>query len=292
MKITEKVFESFKWIDIENPIKEDLEKINKELGLNYYLIKDSLEKGHLPKYEKNYKVEFYIFRAYTSDIKLHIDKVGEMSNKIAFFIFEDKLITIHRAHFNFLNIHEEKHIKINELFLRIVKLMVGTFQKPTFDLSNKISEIERTIFLKDHRKVLLEELYFIKSQSRILKKVLHITQSVMEQSAENFRASYQYQDIKDELLNLLTYNEESVENSNQLMTTYLSISDQKNNEVVRLLTIFSAFFLPLTFIAGVYGMNFKIMPELDWKWGYFFSILLMAAVVIVIYIWFRRKRIL
>lgn len=292
MKVTEKVFESFKWIDIENPIKEDLEKIHKDLGLNYYLIKDSLEKGHLPKYEKNYKVEFYIFRAYTSDIKLHIDKVGEMSNKIAFFIFEDKLITIHRAHFNFLQIHEEKHIKINEFFLRIVKLMLDTFKKPTIELSNKITEIERTIFLKDHRKVLLEELYFIKSQSRILKKVLQITQSVIEQSSHNFIASFQHQDIKDELLNLLTYNEESVENSNQLMTTYLSISDQKNNEVVRLLTIFSAFFLPLTFIAGVYGMNFKIMPELDWKWGYYFSILLMAAVVIVIYIWFRRKRIL
>jgi magnesium transporter len=292
MKITEKVFESFKWIDIENPIKEDLEKINKELGLNYYLIKDSLEKGHLPKYEKNYKLEFYIFRAYTSDIKLHIDEVGEMSNKIAFFLYEDKLITIHRAHFNFLNIHEEKHIKINEFFLRIVKLMLDTFKKPTIDLSNKISEIERTIFLKDHRKVLLEELYFIKSQSRILKKVLHITQSVMEQSADNFRASYQYQDIKDELLNLLTYNDESVENANQLMNTYLSISDQKNNEVVRLLTIFSAFFLPLTFIAGVYGMNFSFMPELNWKWGYFFSIGLMLLVVIVIYLWFRRKRIL
>jgi magnesium transporter len=292
MKITEKVFESFKWIDIENPIKEDLEKINKDLGLNYYLIKDSLEKGHLPKYEKNYKVEFYIFRAYTSDIKLHIDEVGEMSNKIAFFLYEDKLITIHRAHFNFLQIHEEKHIKINEFFLRIVKLMIDTFKKPTIDLSNKISDIERTIFLKDHRKVLLEELYFIKSQSRILKKVLQITQSVIEQSSQNFIASFQYQDIKDELLNLLTYNEESVENSNQLMTTYLSISDQKNNEVVRLLTIFSAFFLPLTFIAGVYGMNFKFMPELNWEWGYYFSILLMTVVVIVIYIWFRRKRIL
>ena len=114
----------------------------------------------------------------------------------------------------------------------------------------------------------------------------------MEQSVDNFRASYQYQDIKDELLNLLTYNDESVENANQLMTTYLSISDQKNNEVVRLLTIFSAFFLPLTFIAGVYGMNFRFMPELNWKWGYFFSIGFMLLVVIVVYLWFRRKRIL
>jgi magnesium transporter len=114
----------------------------------------------------------------------------------------------------------------------------------------------------------------------------------MEQSVDNFSASYQYQDIKDELLNLLTYNDESVENANQLMNTYLSISDQKNNEVVRLLTIFSAFFLPLTFIAGVYGMNFRFMPELNWKWGYFFSIGFMLLVVIVIYLWFRRKRIL
>jgi magnesium transporter len=76
------------------------------------------------------------------------------------------------------------------------------------------------------------------------------------------------------------------------MNTYLSLSDQKNNEVVRLLTIFSVFFLPLTFIAGIYGMNFKFMPELNWKLGYAFTLSLMAIVVIVIYLWFRRKRIL
>ncbi len=292
MKVTEKVFESFKWIDIENPIKEDLEKINKEHGLNYYLIKDSLEKGHLPKFEKNNHVDFYIFRAYTSDIQFKIDEVGEMSNKIAFFLFEDKLITIHRAQFSFLNIQEVQQIKMNELFLRIVKSMIETFQKPTIDLANKINDIERIIFLKDYRAVVLEELYFIKSQSRILKKVLQITQSVIEQSSQMLTPSSQLQDIKDNLLQLLTYNEESVENTNQLMSTYLSISDQKNNEVVRLLTIFSAFFLPLTFIAGVYGMNFNFMPELNWKWGYFFSLALMFIVVVIIYIWFRRKRIL
>jgi magnesium transporter len=215
-----------------------------------------------------------------------------MSNKIAFFILEDTLFTIHRANFNFLNIHEEKHIKIQELFLRIVGSMTETFSKPTQDLSSKITEIEKTIFLKDHRKILLEELYFIKSQSRILKKVIHITQNVIEQVSEKYQQSYQYQDIKDQLLNQLTINEESVENANQLMTTYLSISDQKNNEVVRLLTIFSAFFLPLTFIAGVYGMNFDFMPELKWKYGYLFSLMFMLLIVMVIYIWFRRKRIL
>lgn len=292
MIVTEKIFESFKWIDIENPNKNDLEKITSQYHLNYYLIKDSLERGHLPKYEKTYKIDFFIFRAYTSNVSLNIDEVGEMSNKIAFFILEDTLLTIHRTHFNFLNIHEEKHVKIQELFLRIVGSMVETFSKPTQDLSSKISQIEKTIFLKDYRKILLEELYFIKSQSRILKKVLHITQNVVEQVSEKFNQFHQYQDIKDQLLNLLTNNEESVENSNQLMTTYLSISNQKNNEVVRLLTIFSAFFLPLTFIAGVYGMNFDLIPELSWKYGYLFSIILMLLVVILIYLWFRRKKIL
>jgi len=292
MIVTEKIFESFKWIDIENPNKNDLEKITSQYHLNYYLIKDSLERGHLPKYEKTYKIDFFIFRAYTSNVSLNIDEIGEMSNKIAFFILEDTLFTIHRAHFKFLNIHEEKHIKIQELFLRIVSSMMETFSKPTQDLSSKITDIEKTIFLKDHRQVLLEELYFIKSQSRILRKVLHITQNVIEQVAEKYQQSYQYQDIKDQLLNLLTINEESVENANQLMTTYLSISDQKNNEVVRLLTIFSAFFLPLTFIAGVYGMNFDSMPEVKWKYGYLFSLILMLLVVILIYLWFRRKKIL
>jgi len=292
MIVTEKIFESFKWIDIESPNKNDLEKITSQYHLNYYLIKDSLERGHLPKYEKTYKIDFFIFRAYTSNVSLNIDEVGEMSNKIAFFILEDALLTIHRTHFNFLNIHEEKHVKIQELFLRIVGSMVETFSKPTQDLSSKISQIEKTIFLKDYRKILLEELYFIKSQSRILKKVLHITQNVVEQVSEKFNQFHQYQDIKDQLLNLLTNNEESVENSNQLMTTYLSISNQKNNEVVRLLTIFSAFFLPLTFIAGVYGMNFDLIPELRWKYGYLFSLILMLLVVILIYLWFRRKKIL
>lgn len=292
MKLSEKVFDSFKWIDIENPQKEDLETIKKEHGLNFYLIKDSLEKGHLPKYEKSNNIDFYIFRAYTSDIKLQNDKVGDMSNKIAFFLFEDKLITIHRAHFHFLNIHEEKHTTINELFLRIVRLMIETFQKPTFDITNKINDIERILFLKDYRAIMLEELYYIKSQARILKKILQITQSVIDHSAQNFTQSSQFQDIKDELLNFHTYNEESVENVNQLMTTYLSINDQKNNDVVKLLTIFSAFFLPLTFIVGIYGMNFDFMPELKWKFGYLLSLFLMIVVVIVIYIWFRKKKII
>jgi len=292
MIIKEKAFESFTWIDIEKANKKELEVIASKYNLNYFLIKDALDIGHLPKYEQLNQHDFFIFRAYTSNVRLNIDEIGEMSNKIAFFIFDDKLITIHRAHFPFLNLEEEKDIKISEFFLKIVGCMIDSFKTPTLEISDKITEIEKTIFLKDYRAVLIEELYYIKTQSRILKKIISITEATILKSQDKYKVSYIYQDIQDQLLNLLTVNEESVDNSSHLMNTYLSLSDQKNNEVVRLLTIFSVFFLPLTFIAGIYGMNFKFMPELDWKLGYAFALCLMAIVVVVIYLWFRRKKIL
>jgi len=59
---------------------------------------------------------------------------------------------------------------------------------------------------------------------------------------------------------------------------------------MRVLTIFSVFFMPLTFIVGVYGMNFHYMPELSWKYGYPMSLGMMAVVIIVITIWFKRKK--
>jgi magnesium transporter len=170
--------------------------------------------------------------------------------------------------------------------------MLETYNKPIVDLTKKINNLEKIVFLRDYRVIPIEELYFIKSQSRILKKILQITQTVIDQVKEKYNNYNQFQDIKDQLLNKLTVIEESVENSNELMSSYLSISNQKNNEVVRLLTIFSAFFLPLTFIAGVYGMNFNIMPELNWKYGYLISIILMGVIVLVIYYWFRKKKII
>ena len=65
---------------------------------------------------------------------------------------------------------------------------------------------------------------------------------------------------------------------------------ERTNEVVRVLTLFTAVFMPVTFVAAIYGMNFARMPELDWPWGYAFAWVLMLATVAVTLVWFRRKR--
>jgi magnesium transporter len=80
------------------------------------------------------------------------------------------------------------------------------------------------------------------------------------------------------------------ENANHLLNIYFNISSQRTNETMRVLTIFSVFFMPLTFIVGIYGMNFHNMPELGWKWGYPLTLATMAVVTIIIYLWFRRKK--
>jgi magnesium transporter len=81
-----------------------------------------------------------------------------------------------------------------------------------------------------------------------------------------------------------------LEDVNNLMNLFLSLSAQKTNDVMKVLTIFSVFFMPLTFIAGIYGMNFEFMPELRQKWGYPGVLLLMVLVALFIYVYFKKKK--
>ncbi|MGE8378233.1 MAG: CorA family divalent cation transporter, partial [Sphingobacterium sp.] len=79
------------------------------------------------------------------------------------------------------------------------------------------------------------------------------------------------------------------ENVAQLLNVFFNISSNHTNEIMRILTIFSVFFMPITFVAGVYGMNFKNMPELEWYYGYPIAMAIMVAISMAIYLWFKRK---
>jgi magnesium transporter len=86
------------------------------------------------------------------------------------------------------------------------------------------------------------------------------------------------------------YAEELLDDVNNLLNMHLALAAHRTNEVVKVLTVFSAFFLPLTFLVGVYGMNFAYMPELAHPMGYPAVWLLMIGMSIVIWVWFRRRR--
>jgi magnesium transporter len=98
------------------------------------------------------------------------------------------------------------------------------------------------------------------------------------------------QDVLDQHLKMLTLYNQVLEDVNNLMNIYMSFTAQKTNDVVKVLTIFSVFFMPLTFIVGIYGMNFEFMPELKTRWGYPAIFILMIVVTAVIFFWFKKKK--
>ena len=75
-----------------------------------------------------------------------------------------------------------------------------------------------------------------------------------------------------------------------MLDIYLSSLSNRMNEIMKVLTIIATFFIPLTFLAGLYGMNFKYMPELEWRYGYFFVLAIMALLGLLMAMYFRRKR--
>lgn len=97
-------------------------------------------------------------------------------------------------------------------------------------------------------------------------------------------------DVYDHIAQALDIIETYRDMTSGMIDIYLSGNSNKLNEVMKVLTIIATIFIPLTFIAGVYGMNFKFMPEIEWRLGYAWSLFLMFSVAIVMLVYFKRKK--
>ena len=99
-----------------------------------------------------------------------------------------------------------------------------------------------------------------------------------------------FRDVYDHLIQV-THTLETLRNAvSELFDTYTSAVNHRMNEVMKVLTIVATFFIPLTFIAGIYGMNFKFMPELETQWGYPVVLLLMAGIGIAMFVYFKLRK--
>jgi magnesium transporter len=99
-----------------------------------------------------------------------------------------------------------------------------------------------------------------------------------------------YRDLEDHYKHMRDIVDSIHAAATDMFNLYVSLNSQQMNEIMKVLTIFSAIFIPLTFIAGVYGMNFTFMPELRKPWGYPAALLLMTAVAVAMLYYFRRKK--
>ena len=126
----EQLFENFLWIDLTHPNTQQLRDLSETYGLDIILLHDSMQQGHLPKWEKYKDFYFVILRSYTANINDKFTKYGELSNKIAFFFNDKLMITIHRREFEFLKNISSTSSHPQELFLEISRHMVDSFDDP------------------------------------------------------------------------------------------------------------------------------------------------------------------
>ena len=97
-------------------------------------------------------------------------------------------------------------------------------------------------------------------------------------------------DLHDNVIQLIDTVETMRDLTSNLFDIYLSSQSHKMNEIMKILTMISTIFIPLGFIAGFYGMNFKHMPELDMRWGYPAIIVIMTILVGLMIYWFKKKK--
>ncbi|MDX2278593.1 MAG: CorA family divalent cation transporter [Saprospiraceae bacterium] len=286
------------WIDIEHPEMDELEKLSQEFNLHQYTVRDCLEPDHLPKFEVLDDFNFVIIRVFAAEIDDRGHTAQDLTNKIAIFFNDKVLITIHRRSFDFIAEIYNKYIPtlkihtISEIFSKILWYGLHSYEKPAQLISNEIDDIESSIFLHSIHPQQLEHIYFLKRKASICKKMLLQTTDILSRHHSTKNDKIVIQDIKDLHLRLITLFDQAQEDAHNLSNVYISLSAQKTNDVMKLLTVFSVFFMPLTFIAGIYGMNFENMPELRAHYGYHITIASMLVISIIIFVWFKRRKLI
>ena len=284
-----------KWIDVQGPSPEDLAVLGEELGLHSTSLRDCLQPDHLSKFERYEDVAFVLVRTFDHEAQTGAS-LRAITHKIALFLHPEGLLTVHRGNQPCLEQVFQRHQEgrgptdARGLLTAILHGAVMSFEGPLLKAEEALDRREAELFDRRSGLPSLRSIHGTKRKVRTIKRSLWRTLAAIQDLKPLFDEDLpHWQDLKEQTERLHAIAEELLEEATGLIHLELSISSQRTNEVMRVLTVFSAFFLPLTFIAGVYGMNFQHMPELKWPFGYAFAWVLMVGIVLGIFIWFRRR---
>jgi len=150
-------------------------------------------------------------------------------------------------------------------------------------LANRAGEVARTIHL------LKREMIWLRKAVWPLREMIN---SLQRAETPLIRAStgVYLKDVYDHTIEVIDTVETYRDVLSGMLENHLSLLTTRLNEVMKVLTVISTIFIPLTFITGIYGMNFRFMPELAWRWGYPLVLLGMAGIAVALYAYFRRKK--
>lgn len=286
----------FTWIDVQDPNEADFERLSDEFHLPYLLVQDCLRPEHLPKYEFTGGAHFLMMRSFDEHAESDANSIQDLTRKVALFITEKQVITIHRIELDYLDNMRERfkshHLPqtiqgvVHQLILSVIK----SYEDPIEKLQDEYESFEDVIFSKSADSLSTLQSYQFKRKISVFKKMLKQTNDSLSRFRD-FWSTYpsMLQDLKENIDQHYFALDEISESFDHLFQLHISMADQRANQVMKVLTVFSTILLPLNFLASFYGMNFDFLPGLHSHFAFVLLCTMMGLTCLVGVIYFRSK---
>ena len=282
------------WVDFEAPTNEEIALLSTYFNFHSLSVEDCIENLERPKVDYYETYNFFVLHALNEKTLEPIEVDLFVGSNFVVSFCKSKMKEIELARQKLLSsIHTETQDSTYIAYLIFDKI-VDCYFPVVYRAEDALDEISMQV--TNHKiQNLIDHVFEIRTE---LLKLRHIVNSMKEllyriinsKHLEGFHENEHYfNDIYDHLLRLSDIIESNREVTADVRDNYLSINSHKMNRIMTFLTIVTSLFIPLTFIVGIYGMNFDFMPELKWKYGYFIVLGIMAIAVIFMLLWFKKR---
>ncbi len=299
---TYKETESTSWININGRDIKIIQEINTHFDVHPLVLEDIVNRGQRPKIEDYGSYLFFVLKMISLDQDDNNNEID--SEQIGLILGENFLISFQEKEGDVFD-PVRKRIRDGKGRIRKMHADYLTYALMDAIVDHYFIVLEKLGEKIDHlEEELLEELtpemplriHKLKSQIIYMRKQVWPLREVLN----NFERSESkllmkgtrvfLQDVYDHVIQVNDTIEALRDTLSGLHDIYLSNTSNRMNEIMKVLTIFAAIFIPLTFMAGIYGMNFEHMPELKWKYGYFFFLGLMGSVGFGMLFYFKKRK--
>ncbi|MFD0825757.1 magnesium/cobalt transporter CorA [Neobacillus sp. M.A.Huq-85] len=282
------------WIDFQEPSEEETDMLREPLDFHPLAIEDCIHTLQRPK------LDYYDDYAFFVTQSLNPQTITR--EEVDFFLSKHYIITFHHRPcseidevWNRFSLGKAvKKWDPSHVLYNVLDKMVDNYFPLVYQIEDTLNEIDENSKGRS-MEALLEDLFDARHDLLSLRHTITPMRDLLYRIINSQRlTSIQgriayFSDIYDHLLKLSEMIEANRELTTDIRDSYISINSHQTNHVMKVLTVITTIFMPITFIAGLYGMNFHYMPELTLKYGYFGALFLMALISLGMYLWFKKK---
>jgi len=289
------------WIDIDGLNNDKLMlSVSERFNLHPLLMEDVLNTDHRPKVEEYQDTLFVVAKM----LGLDEETGGIHSEQICFVLRKGLVVSFQERPGDVLepvrdrlrkNTGRVRRAGADYLLYALLDVIVDNYFLIVEEIGERIETLERKVMLKpgnedlltiqELRSLLISVNRFVTPTRELAGRLNTLQSELIDKSTRRY-----INDLQDHTV----YIAETINTHREILTslenTYHAGQNARMTQVMKLLTVISTIFIPLTFIVGIFGMNFKHMPELEWQYGYPLVMLGMAVLAGIMLIWFRRKR--